>query len=484
MEDDNTIDPPQCHTGFNKKRGGICEGVRFISSFVCSTCSQTLEGFIEEKHLDRLDLYAQQVRFLHISSEVFPTEIYAVISRLRHPLFPAITNLHFSSSDKTTLKNTASLLLAMSPTLSRVEIGPLDAASDVILPVFFQSLSLATLQWLRLRGSLPNLVINQLPRFTRLSYLHLELERTTGHDDIVGVCSHIPMLQKLFLKFKTEQRYPTSTAAAFDSLETLILSAAAPLVFDLLSIFQHLRKPSLLSLQVEISPGNRSPSKLQLPQCVDKCVHLAQSTSLQSVKFIVNVPLSVAWDAFLALRSVNRLKSLDIGATALSVTNDDVARFLEQGQWSDLKTLAIHFVNASSANATLTAPVLGILARNCPRLTSIAVSIHIRNDEDLCSLLQDEMRRNERPQGLVTKLQVLLVSSLQELNDMSRKRFSVTGAGALAQYINYCFPKLEGVVVKIVHLNTHRLTPEVAEIETDWAKGVQDIVQSYHESRR
>ncbi|PPQ98041.1 hypothetical protein CVT26_003036 [Gymnopilus dilepis] len=444
----------------------------------------TLEGFIEEEHLHRLDLYARQVRFLHIISEVFPAEIYAVISRLRHPLLPAITTLHFSSPDKTPLKNTASLLLAMSPTLSKVDIGSLATTPDVILPVFFQSLSVGTLQWLRLRGSLPNLVINQLPRFTRLSYLHLDVERTTGHDDIVGVCSHIPMLQKLRLGFETERRYPTSTATAFDSLETLILGAAGVLLVDLLGIFQHLRTPSLLSLLVEIWPGNRNTPHLQLSQSIDKCGQLAQSKSLQSLKVIVNIPLSVPWDAFTTLRRSNHLKSLDIGANALSVTNDDVSCFFEQEQWPELKTLAINFVNASSANATLTASVLGILARNYPRLTSIAISIHIRNDEDLYSILQEEMRRNKPPQSLVTRLQVSLVSSLQEGNVMSRKRFSVTGAGALAQYVNYCFPKLESIIVKAVHLNMPRLTPEVAEFEIDWAKGVQDIVRSYHELRR
>ncbi|KAF8902387.1 hypothetical protein CPB84DRAFT_1775967 [Gymnopilus junonius] len=422
-----------------------------------------LDGIVKEEYMKRFDLYAQYVRRLYIVNEAFPTEICAIISRLRHPvLLPAIRALKFASPADAPLRNVGSLLLVTSTTLAKVHIGPVESASDIVVASFLQGLVPEALQWLRLEGDLTHITLSLLPQFPRLTYLYLDFHSTTD-EDIIGICTRVPMLQTLNLKFKTEFKCKASPTAGFASLQILALSATVSFMANLLDIFQRIQMPKLMAIDLHICISRTtSESSQHLVRCVKACAQMAQPTTFKALT--IGAAMLATWDTFSPLQSLNHLTKFVISVGVLSVTNEDILDFLGKENVCN---------QAGSVYCALAPSVLGIFARNCPRLTAITLSVHIRPDQNLISALEVETDGHTTPLNHLKSLRISLAPTLlQDGNIDGRETYNVVSAAAVSCYINYCFPDL-----KTIKIDGSNNDPEV-----DWAKGVEIMVRSYHDS--
>ncbi|PPQ75448.1 hypothetical protein CVT26_016222 [Gymnopilus dilepis] len=428
-----------------------------------------LTDVVKEEHLRRLDMYAQNIKQLYISSELFPTEIYEIISRLRPTLLSALRMLNLSLSDRSFLQNTGSLLVAKSPSrLFALKVAPMTSTSEVMVANLLENLSPDALQWLNLGGRLTNISLSLLPRFRRLSNLFLELQLTIDVD-VLDLCSKVPNLERLSLFCHPDVHFQAaSSAVEFVSLRSLSLQTTTHLVTKLLGMFQVVRMPSLSSLTVvfSVSPAPYA----EVVQCVKRCIEIGQSSSLGSLAIMGHI--NTSWLVVKSVHAIDTLTELKIDVLSLVVSDEDVLQYLEQTRSHILKELTIQCPLGGSLEGAMTPLALGIIARNCPNLEALSIAVRLKVDKVSLSLLENEMETLPSYHCPAKSFVLRLLQRFQGQLHPHKEKYNVVGAAVLSQYIDYCFPELVHFQLSQVKF---REDGDIQAEEQDWYLGLQKM---------
>lgn len=419
--------------------------------------------------MQRVDLYAGCIRRLHsfaFNAKV-SSQVYAIVSRLRYPtLLPALKQLKFLSIHNMPLENLNSLFLIKSSTLADIQIGRIDSTTEVLVASFLQHVS-SHAQTLDLKGRLTNVTFNILPKFLRLTMLFLEIQPMTPQIDFLGMCSQIKTLEVLWLGIHPEFKFTgTSTAAVeFSSLFSLIIAAPVNPMIEILGIFRSVQLPRLGSIRLNFRPTELSLDP-RLAPCLEKCVQIAQSRA-SPLALMLEGSITARWNDLVPLRELKKVAGLHILFEALSVTNNDIQHFFGNGKWAMLKKLIISYCNTPLAPDALSWNALGVIARNCPKLLSLVISIRVDTHSDTIQALQNEIQQSYRSESSVVSL---AIHTTHHYDESHTSLYGVVGAAVVSRYIDHCFSRLKEIKLR---------DPS----NLDWCQGVERMVQNYQEIR-
>lgn len=435
---------------------------------------QTIRGEILPHHRDRFGLYSRKVRYLYLKSfqELVRGHAIALLQSMsdsNQDLFPGLKMIYIPAFEVTgytrNLEYLNTLFLAQSSSLSTVSLGGINTSSDEFAASFLSVLSqrASSLQELILGGRLTPSSLKLVSNFSKLRVLSISGNNSALRTSFLERCSILENLTHLSVNLDASSTFSISNSitphlSGFAALQALQLGGSPA---ELSKLLQSIAPSSLKSITITCSPSRHHPRESEsVALCIKECGRISPTHRIQLRFGATGRNATIVPDRSLSsLQSCKSLQMLEISGIALHITDDIIRDLSEDGAWRSLRYL--HLPPAVPEHSP-SLSTLKILARNCPDLQSLMISINFQNMPLLDFSALPKERASRIPHNL-KRLSILKVpdARIGETN-------TITIAISVSLFIEYHFPNLEKA----------RLSSEFSA-DMDWWNSVEMMMKAY-----
>ena len=435
---------------------------------------QTIREEILPHHRDRFNMYGRKVRYLYLKSFQELVRGHAIallqsISDSNQNLFPGLKMIYIPAFEVTgyprNLECLNILFLALSSSLVTVSLGGINTSSDEFAASFLSILSqrASSLQELILGGRLSPNSLKLVSKFSKLEVLSISGQNSVLQTSFLERCSVLENLTHLSVNLDASSTFSISDLtpylSGFAALQALQLGGSP---VELSKVLQSIAPPSLESITITCSSSSRHqpPESESVALCIQECGRISPTYRIQ-LRFggAGRNPTIVSDRSLSSLQSCKSLQILDISGITLHITDDIIRDLCDGGAWRSLRYL--HLPPSESEHSPSLSS-LKILARNCPDLQSLVISINFQN----MPLLDFSVLPNERASRIPHSLKRLLILKVPDARIGETN--TITVAISVSLFIEYHFPNLEKA----------KLSSDFS-VDIDWWKSVEMMMKAY-----
>jgi len=358
------------------------------------------------------------------------------------------------------------LFLALSSSLLTVSLGGINTSSDEFAASFLSVLSqrASSLQELILGGQLTPSSLKLVSKFSELRVLSISGQNSTLQTSFLERCSVLENLTHLSVNLDASSTFSISNSTTpylfgFTALQALQLGGSPA---ELSKVLQSIAPSSLKSITITCSSSSRyqPPESESVALCITECGRISPTHRIQLRFGGTGRNATIVSDRSLSsLQSCKSLQILDIGGVTLHITDDIIRDLCDGGAWRSLRYL--HLPPSESEHSPSLSS-LKILARNCPDLQSLVISINFQN----MPLLDFSVLPNERATRIPHSLKRLLILKVPDARIGETN--TITVAISVSLFLEYHFPNLEKA----------KLSSDFS-VDIDWWKSVEMMMKAY-----
>ena len=332
------------------------------------------------------------------------------------------------------------LFLAQSSSLSTVSLGGINTSSDEFAASFLFVLSqrASSLQELILGGRLTPSSLRLVSNFSKLRVLSISGNNSALGTSFLERCSVLKNLTHFSVNLDASSTFSVSNSITphlpgFVALQALQLGGSPA---ELSKLLQSIAPSSLKSITITCSPSLRHqpPESESVALCIKECGRISPTHRIQ-LRFGGTGRNTIVSDRSLSsFQSCKSLQILEISGIALHITDDIIRDLCEDGAWRSLRYL--HLPPAVPEHSP-SLEILKILARSCPDLQSLVISINFQN----VPLLDFSTLPKERASCIFHSLKKLVILKVPDARIGETN--TITIAMSVSLFIEHHFPNLE-----------------------------------------
>jgi hypothetical protein len=438
---------------------------------------QTIRGEILPHHRDQFNMYSRKVRYLYLKSfqELVRGHAIALLQSMSDPnqgLFPGLKMISIPAFEVTgytrNLEYLNILFLALSSSLLTVSLGGINTTSDEFAASFLSVLSqrASSLQELILGGQLTPSSLKLVSKFGKLRVLSISGQNSILQTSFLERCSVLENLTHLSVNLDASSTFSISNSttpylSGFTALQALQLGGSPA---ELSKVLQSIAPSSLKSITITCSSSLRHqpPESESAALCIKECGRISPTHRIQlRFRGSGRIATTVSDRSLSSFQSCKSLQILEISGITLHITDDIIRDLCDDGAWRSLRYLHLP-PSVSEHSPSLS--ILKILARSCPDLQSLMISINFQN----MPILDFSALPNERTSRIPHNLKRLLILKVPDARIGDTNTNTITMAISVSLFIEYHFPNLEKA----------KLLSDFS-VDIDWWNSVEMMMKAY-----